>query len=100
VLKKSGEDYTQFLENIDLRTGLIYVKEFYIVVPYYPDGDDNNRVKKSWRSKLLDILNMKDSIEKIVSRYRIFLKHEKFLATRCAVVTDGLRSIGMNATRL
>jgi hypothetical protein len=64
------------------------VKEFYIVVPYYINGAENTQVKKAWWSKLLDVLSMKDSVEKVVGRYRDFLQHEKFLNTRCAVIDD------------
>jgi hypothetical protein len=53
---------------------LIYVKEFYLVVPYYNGDDDANQINKSWRVKLLDVLNTKDSVEKIVEKYRSFLK--------------------------
>jgi hypothetical protein len=35
VLKSQGEAYYRFLQNIDMQQGLIYNKEFYIVVPYY-----------------------------------------------------------------
>jgi len=34
VLKKQGESYYRFLENIDMQQGLIYNKEFYIIIPY------------------------------------------------------------------
>jgi len=100
TLKTSGEQYVNFLEDIDVRTGLIYVKEFYIVVPYYAGGDDNKQVKKAWWSKLLDVLQMKDSVERIVWRYRTFVKHEKFLNTRCAVISDGLAWLWMSTQRL
>lgn len=100
VLEASGNDYVGFLEDIDLKTGLIYVKEFYIIVPYYINGAENSQVNKAWWAKLLDILSMKDSVEKVVSRYRDFLQHEKFLNTRCAVIDDWLRSLWMQVTRL
>ncbi len=100
VLESSGKEYINFLEDIDLRTGLIYVKEFYMIVPYYINGEENGQVNKKRWSKLLDVLYMKDSVEKIVSRYRDFVKHEKFLNTRCAVIEDWLRSLWMQVSRL
>jgi len=100
TLKESGEQYVSFLEDIDIRTWLIYVKEFYIIVPYYAWGEETASVQKPWWMKFLDVLNMKDSLEKIVARYRVFVKHEKFLNTRCMVITDGLSSLWMTSKRL
>ncbi|MBP6911432.1 hypothetical protein KBC03_07740 [Patescibacteria group bacterium] len=37
VLRQHGDQYVSFLDEINLAQGLIYVKEFYIVVPYYGD---------------------------------------------------------------
>jgi hypothetical protein len=79
---------------------LIFIKEFYIVVPYYIGDADTSQIKKPRWSKLMNVLSMKDSVEKVVSRYRSFVKNEKFLNTRCAVIADGLQSIGMSVERL
>jgi hypothetical protein len=57
-----------------MQQGLIYNKEFYIIVPYYQDEEDKAQIQRSRWGKLLDVLNAKDTIEKIVSRYRGFLK--------------------------
>jgi hypothetical protein len=35
ALKAQGEGYLSFMDGINAKSGLIYVKEFYIVVPYY-----------------------------------------------------------------
>ncbi|MEI6774908.1 MAG: hypothetical protein WCL18_09400 [bacterium] len=53
-----------------MQQGLIYNKEFYIVVPYYESEQDKKQIQRSRRGKLLDVLNAKDSVEKIVARYR------------------------------
>jgi len=90
TLQKQGESYYAFLQNIDMQQGLIYTKEFYIVVPYYASENDNKEVKKSWREKLLNVLQAKDSVEKIVARYRSFLKGKRSLETRCGLIVDGL----------
>jgi len=50
------------------------VKDFYIIVPYYLNEDDNGQIKKAWWKKLLNILDSKDNVEKIVSNYRAFVK--------------------------
>jgi len=57
-----------------MQQGLIYNKEFYIIVPYYESEDDIKQIKRSRWGKVLDVLNAKDSVEKVVSRYRFFLK--------------------------
>jgi hypothetical protein len=77
TLQKQGEAYLKFLQDIDLQQGLIYTKEFYIVVPYYESENDSKQVKKSWRDKLLSILSAKDTVEKIVARYRFFIKGKR-----------------------
>jgi hypothetical protein len=90
TLQKQGESYFQFLQNIDMQQGLIYTKEFYIVVPYYEAENDSKQIKKSWREKLLNVLQAKDSVEKIVGRYRSFIKGKRGLETRCGLIADGL----------
>lgn len=89
ILKQHGDQYVSFLDEINLAQGLIYVKEFYIVVPYYSDSTDEEKsIKKSWRQKFLNVLESKDSAEKIVERYRSFVKNRKFLDTRCALISE------------
>ncbi len=100
VLKKQGESYFRFLQNIDMQQGMIYTKEFYVIVPYYESEQDRTQIQRSWRGKLLDVLNAKDSVEKIVQRYRQFVKYKKWLDTRVAVIVDGLQSIGIWVERL
>ncbi|HKL43921.1 MAG TPA: hypothetical protein VJ892_01435 [Candidatus Absconditabacterales bacterium] len=100
TLKKTGEDYQKFLQDIDNKQGLIYEKSFYIVIPYYQSEKDKSSIKKSWFTKFLDVLNAKDSVEKIVERYRGFSKGKTMLDTRCNLITEGLGSIGINANRL
>lgn len=99
-LKQQGEAYYKFLQDIDLQQGLIYTKEFYIIVPYYDTEDDNKQVNKSRREKLLNVLSAKDSVEKIVARYRAFLKGRTGLETRCGLISDGLGSMGIVTERV
>ena len=100
TLQKQGEAYFKFLQDIDMQQWLIFTKEFYIVVPYYEAENDNQQVKKSRREKLLNVLQAKDSVEKIVARYRSFLKGKRGLETRCGLITDGLGSININVERV
>jgi hypothetical protein len=45
-------------------------------------------------------LDAKDSVEKIVGRYRNFVKGKTMLDTRCSVLIDGLSTMGIPAERL
>ena len=75
ALKEQGQNYISFLEQINVAQGLLYVKEFYIIVPLYDSiKNDESMMKQSWLDKLLSALNPKDSAEAIVARYRGFLK--------------------------
>lgn len=95
ALKEQGQRYESFLEDINMKQGLIYVKEFYIVIPYYEQDIDIDQVKKPWRSKFMDTLNSKDDMETIVSRYRNFVKGQKMLNTRISLIQEGLNSLGI-----
>jgi hypothetical protein len=35
ILQTYGKEYISFLDDINLKEGLIFIKEFYIVVPFY-----------------------------------------------------------------
>lgn len=100
ALKEQGKNYASFLEDINMKQGLIYVKEFYIVIPYYTNEADTEQVKKPRRSKFMDTLNAKDDIETIVARYRNFVKGQKMLNTRIALIQEGLWGIGIKTELL
>lgn len=90
TLLNQGNQYLNFLQNIDSQQGLIFVKEFYIIIPYYLEENDNSQIKQVRRRKLLNVLDSKDSVEKIVSRYRKFVKGSKRLDTRCNLLAESL----------
>ena len=73
-----------------MQQGLIYNKEFYVIVPYYDGEQDKGQVQRARWSKLLDVLNAKDSVEKTILRYRQFLKGKVALDTRKNLIIDGL----------
>lgn len=100
VLKTQGEAYYRFLQNIDMQQGLIYNKEFYIIVPYYQNEQDKGQIQRSRWGKLLDVLNAKDTVEKIVQRYRQFLKGRTGLDTRVNLIVDGLGGMGVVAEKI
>jgi hypothetical protein len=100
ALRTQGEGYLSFMENINAKTGLIYVKEFYIVVPYYSMEMDAEQVKKPWWKKFMDAFSPIETPEKIVGNYRNFLKNDRFLETRANLVLEWLKGIGMYAQRL
>ncbi|MBR6907869.1 hypothetical protein IKN40_05270 [bacterium] len=65
-LKEQAKNYEEFLENINMKQGLIYVKEFYVVIPYYENEQDSDQVKKPRWSQFMDTLNAKDDVESII----------------------------------
>ena len=100
VLKQQGEAYYRFLQNIDMQQWLIFNKEFYIIVPYYESEQDKGQIQRSRWGKLLDVLNAKDSVEKVVTRYRQFLKGRNWLDTRVNLIIDGLNGMGIGAEKI
>lgn len=100
ALKEQAKNYSSFLEDINMKQGLIFVKEFYIVVPYYTSEADTEQVKKPWRSKFIDTLNSKDDVETIVGRYRDFVKGQKMLNTRVSLIQEGLWSLWIKTETL
>ncbi len=100
ALKEQGKNYASFLEDINMKQGLIYVKEFYVIIPYYVNEADTDQVKKPRRSKFMDTLNAKDDIETIVARYRNFVKGQKMLNTRIALIQEGLWGMGIKTELL
>ena len=100
VLKSQGEAYYRFLQNIDMQQGLIYNKEFYVVVPYYEGEQDKGQIQRTRWGKLLDVLNAKDTVEKVVARYRVFLRGRTALDTRVNLIVDGLNGMGIGAEKI
>lgn len=99
-LKKQGKEYISFLDGINIKQWLIYVKEFYLIVPYYGTTNDNQEVNQPRWSKILAALDSKDSPEKIVAKYRKYIQQKRWLETRCNLVMDGMRWLNMNAERI
>lgn len=99
-LKAQGDSYVEFLDTINAKTGLIYVKEFYIIVPYYSMEDDSNNIRKSRRQKFIDALSPAQTAEQIVKGYRSFLRNEKFLDTRVNLILEWLKGIWVYGERL
>lgn len=95
TLASYWQEYTKFLEQINLQEWLIYTKEFYIIVPYATTEKDFTSIRKPWWKKFLDVLDSNESAEKIMARYRQFTANNKFLDTRIALVIEGLRSVGI-----
>ncbi len=100
TLKAQWEAYINFLSDINSQQWLIYVKEFYVIVPYYSMEDDAKNVRRSRWKKFADALSSKETPEKIVARYRWYQRNWKFLDTRVSVVIEALRGVGIYAERL
>lgn len=99
VLEMQSSQYMWFLEDINSKQWLIYVKEFYIVVPYYQLEADMS-MRKPWWRKFLDALDKSETPEKVVQRYRTFIKNRKHLDTRCNIVAEWLKSMWIVVERL
>lgn len=100
ALKQQWNNYLSFLEWIDDQQWLIFIKEFYIIIPYYSDERDSEQVNRSRWDKFLNVLNSKDDIEMIVDRYRNFIKCEQNIQTRENVLIEWLSDLWIQAERL
>ncbi len=100
VLKWQWNQYINFLDDVNSKQGLIYTKEFYLIIPFYPDGNEKQWVRKPWWKKFLDAMDNKDSPDKIVQRYRNFKKNRGSLDSRINIVIDWLKWIWISAERL
>lgn len=100
-LLSQARQYLSFLDTISLRQNMLFMKEFYVIIPLYSGmQNDADGVKKPRWQKLLDSFNKQFGAEQIVAKYRDFLKHKKQLDTRCSVVMDGVRGLQMQVKRL
>ena len=90
----------RFLDKISAQQWLIFVKEFYIIVPYYSSSNDNSMIKNPRRQKLLMVLETQEWADKIVAKYRGFIKQRKFLDVRTSVIMEWLRGIGLTTERI
>lgn len=100
ALRNQGEWYLEFLEGIDSQQGLVFVKEFYIIVPYYSEETDGKQVNKSWWDKFMNVLNAKDDVEMVVERYRNFIKNQKQLQTRINLIMEWLSGLRIQSDQL
>lgn len=100
MLKEQGEQYISFLDKISVQQGLIFVKEFYVVIPYYSESNKNEMIKKPRWQKLLMVLDAQEGIDKIIGRYRTFIKNRRQLDIRAGLVIEGLKGAGMRTERL
>jgi AAA+ ATPase superfamily predicted ATPase len=100
ALKSQSQSYLSFLEGIDAKQGLIFVKEFYVIVPFYADEQDSQQVNKSWWEKFMNVLNARDDVEMIVERYRKFLQGQKQLQTRMNLLIEGLAGLNIQSEQL
>lgn len=100
LLREQADAYVGFLDQINAKQWLVFFKEFYLVIPYYSLSDDVSGVRKPRWTKFLQALNKTDSPEKIVGRYRSFLKNDQHLETRVSVLLEWLKWIGIYGERL
>jgi hypothetical protein len=99
-LKEQWQWYVDFLDDINTKQWLIYVKEFYIVIPYYQSEQDTENTRKPRWQKFMNALSNVETPEKIVTRYRNFMKYDKYLDTRVVVIQEWLKGLWISAERL
>lgn len=95
-----GEEYVSFMDAINTKEWLIYVKEFYVVVPYYSSEKDADQINKPRRQKFMDVLNNDQWAEVIINRYRSYVKQRKFLEMRNNLIIEGMRWVWLQAVEL
>ncbi len=100
LLREQADAYVGFLDQINAKQWLVFFKEFYLIVPYYPLEEDVSNVRKPRWTKFLAALNKSDSPEKIVGRYRSFLRNSQHLDTRVNVSLEWLKGVGIYGERL
>lgn len=100
VLKNQGENYVKYMDEINSQNWLIYTQEFYISISYFPLENDTSMIRSPWWKKFLDALDTNESPDKIVWRYRDFVKNRKHLDTRCNMIIEWLKWLGISCERL
>lgn len=100
ILETYWNEYISFLDDINIKEWLIFVKEFYVIVPFYEWEADNDKIRRPWRQKFLDTLDSTWWAEKVIWRYRTFWKNKKLLDTRVSLISEWLKWIGVNCEAL
>lgn len=100
TLASYGEEYISFMDAINTKEWLVYIKEFYIVVPYYSTEKDADHINKPRRQKFIDVLNSDQWAEVIIDRYRTYVKQRKFLEMRNNLIIEGMRWVWLQAVEL
>jgi len=99
VLKWQWEQYFEFLNKLNDSQGLLFTKEFYIIVPYY-DFDDTSKMRESQFQKLMSALSNVETAESIANKLRQLNKNKKHLNQRVSLVQSGLWWIWLETKRL
>lgn len=100
VLKTQWDNYVRYMDEINSQRWLIYTQEFYIAVSYFPLENDTWIVRSPWWKKFLDALDSNESPDKIIWRYREFVKNRKHLDTRCNIIIEWLKWLWISCERL
>lgn len=100
TLASYGEEYVSFMDAINMKEWLIYVKEFYIIVPYYSTEKDGEHINKPRWQKFMDVLNNDQWAEVVIDRYRTYVKQRKFLDMRNNLIIEGMRWVWLQAVEL
>ncbi len=99
VLKWQWEQYFDFLQRLNDSQGLLFSKEFYVVVPYY-GFDDKAHIRENQFTKLLSALSNTQTAESIANNLRQLYKNKKHLNQRVSLVQSWLQWLWLQTKRL
>jgi len=99
VLKWQWEQYFEFLNKLNDSQGLLFTKEFYIIVPYYY-FDDTKKMRENQFQKLMSALSSVETAESIANKLRELNKNKKHLNQRVSLIQSWLWWLWLEAKRL
>jgi len=99
VLRWQWEQYFEFLKKLNDSQGLLFTKEFYVIVPYY-SFDDQKKIRQNQFEKIMSALTHTETAENIANKLRQLHKDKKHLNQRCILIQNWLQWIWLEAKRL
>ena len=95
LLQKQTFEYIEYVSRL-LEYADIMEKEFYVIIPQDPFGQE----KKGFFKSFLDNIRPKDNVAKIKARHAKFEKLSKRLLERSNITTSGLENCGLKVQKL
>lgn len=92
------EDYIYFISDLVEQTNIMS-KEFYIIVPYYPDESMQKAIEQT-KSAFTNLLNKSGKSEAVVINEQDLEKAKTELKNRVQNIVNGLLQVGINSSPL